>query len=1323
MKAHILQLTIILLSVFVVSVALPTPLHTQSQTLQVEYFSTKDGLSNDYIRDIEQDAQGFVWIATNYGLCRYDGKSFQTYLRGTSALPEDQVKTVILTEDSLLFLQHTAQSSVPMSVFDPATEEVTSFSYYITRKLKISVEGWNYPNVLLNESLVLQSPDSDSIVVFNDRFSKAAFLDIMPIEESDNFLLLDENVVFYRFSTKQLLHCYASKCDAIPLKEEPVTTNNFLRLCTDNKDQLWRLDFTDGMLYNFSQQTRQFEQFAVLPTNTHSSFIIATDLDDRVWCITNSHIYLFSETGQFIQQFEPFSENPSATFTASFVDRQNQVWIGTEDGLYKFRLQTKKFTSHLTEYGIDDFRQIEFIPPNTLYVAIGNSFQRKTHKQNEVTIHTLSAFDFIIEDSTVWKSDYERAVQKLNFKTNETKKYTFRDTSPLLQNDYIIKLHSSKATGRLWLSMDGGLGYFDTADSTLKQYIPPHNRFEDFNKNDIYAFQETAEGIWLGGSEGLCLLDENKGSIKKVNTPYNALYIYHIHAEADSVLWLATKGSGIIRWNHVQNTWQQFTTRDGLSHDVTYAIYEDDYGYFWIPSNYGLMRFHKTTYQTTVYTPEDGLPHKEFNYLSNEQAPDGRLFFGTMAGIISFHPKDFLENTTQPLSLTITKLTVWNKNGTTTNQTDAFYAKNAVALLPHQKSFTLAISLLDFRKRNKSHFSYRIKELQSRWLHTSDHSITINGLPYGTFHLQLKGQSLNGQWSEITSIPITVIRPVYLRWWFITLLSLLVIALVISTFALRSIKLKQDKVKLQEAVDLQTEKIREQADKLRKLDSFKSQLFANIAHEIRTPISIILLSLNDVLHENKLAPQTQHKLAAAKRNTRRILHLVEDILNLSKLKAAQIKLHEQTVPLLKTTRQIFTNFQSFAEFNELNYRFEEGESQEEVWIQIDLDKFEKVLGNLLHNAIKFTPAEREVCLHVQQTEDWVTIKVKDEGIGIKEKDLPHIFDHYYQSHHPDSSLSGGTGLGLAIAKEYARLMQGDLTVQSQPGEGSTFTFTFPRKLTNETAEPRTIKKNDRQEFAAMPSTSQKAEILLVEDSPDMQGMISHILQQDYTLHCARDGKKALEYLENHRPPKLIISDVMMPEMDGYTLLEILKSDERWKNIPVIMLTARADQQDKLRALRLGVDSYIFKPFDREELQVQTKNLILNYYQRIHLPAIAMAGMEEEEEDAQWLEKIEKALLELIDRGEESGVTELSKKVFIGERQLLRKLKAATGMTTAEYIKTVKLHRAKHLLETRQTASVRNVALHLGYHNQSHFSRIFKKQFGKLPSDYLKTDGS
>lgn len=525
--------------------------------------------------------------------------------------------------------------------------------------------------------------------------------------------------------------------------------------------------------------------------------------------------------------------------------------------------------------------------------------------------------------------------------------------------------------------------------------------------------------------------------------------------------------------------------------------------------------------------------------------------------------------------------------------------------------------------------------------------------------------------------------------------------------------------------------IEKQAEELKHLDDLKSRFFTNVSHELRTPLSLILGPIRSILSHNSLSKEERHLLSMADKNGTQLNQLVDEILDFSKLESQRVELQESSVNLYLFLDQLIDRFEYLKLSKGIDFSFE-FQGDKEMRVVVDQNKLEKVINNLLSNAFKFTPKGGQIRLRQVDEGDSLLFQVQDTGPGIAPEDHPNIFKRYYQaaSH---STVQAGTGIGLALSYQYVQLFGGALWVESEIGKGSLFQVRIPKKLSQSragsTEDAEMYTGPAIEDHRVSGKLSGQLKILLVEDNEDLRSYLSYVLGKRYELAATSNGAEALEYLELHQQlPDLIITDLMMPVMDGFQLLNSLRTTQRYSYIPVIMLTAKTNMRDKLTALRIGIDDYLVKPFIEEELVARVNNLLRNI-QPQRQPASDVAEKEKapaphngetqarNQKDLDWLVELEDTILQQL--GDFNLTADMvARKMLMSRTQLFRKIKKLTGLTVNQYIQEMRFQEARKLLEDQKHRSVKSVALTVGFKHVKNFSQRFKDRFGRLPSSYF-----
>jgi signal transduction histidine kinase/DNA-binding response OmpR family regulator len=866
----------------------------------------------------------------------------------------------------------------------------------------------------------------------------------------------------------------------------------------------------------------------------------------------------------------------------------------------------------------------------------------------------------------------------------------------------------------------------------------------------VYHFYEKEDGnILLCTTTGLYEMQLGKGIIArywfggkgKYHLPATDFRHLYFDKKTQSY-WLATNETGLIQWNPKTNT-SKIHTFNYKAANIIHAVYADKFGFLWLSTENGIIQFEKKTGDFKTFSTKEGTSSHEFNRISHFQDQEsGKIYFGSIVGLTVFEPKYFYQSFKDLNKIKIIPIEISQYKDDAEeiqNVTADFYQKKQVDFYPNDRFLTITFGLNKYSYSKDAVYYYKLANIDKHWTISKDNEITISGIPYGKQILEVKALLANGKFTKKNlKITIVVHKPFYLQWWFFVGIFLLIFGVTWFYIRYQTQRFELQTIILENEVKKRTLKIEEQTVKLIELDKTKTRFFANVSHELRTPITLIKAPIQSVINSQVLSKNNEYLLKKAKENTNNLLNLVNEILDLTKLDNQKLKLKEEKVLFYNFIRQILSYFQSIAEMQNITLILEY-HAEKELQILLDRGKFQKVLNNLLSNALKFTPSNGKIVLSVQDLGIEILLKLRDNGRGISEVDIPHVFERYFQSSQ-NSKAEGGLGIGLALSMELIKLFKGKIELESstkKENQGTTFFVKFPKKevlnmLTSEnieTIEGDFSKQKNRKISPKINLTNKEATktILIVEDNKDLRDYLSFILSTSYTVLTAQNGKKALEIIAKGQIPNLIISDLMMPIMDGHEFLGVVKNNDKLTGIPFIMLTARAILQDKLKALRIGVDDYITKPFEEEELLVRVENLLVNNEERIKFIQYEQENTQNVKEkgtnltisaeDRKWLEDFENQIIKHLGSSLFT-VDYLVELMDLGRTSLYKKVKTLTGLSPNQYIKVIRLKLAKDYLENKKYKTIKEVGKHVGFAKVDYFSTIFKKEYGKSPSSYF-----
>ncbi|PWK22367.1 two component regulator with propeller domain [Arcicella aurantiaca] len=1309
----------------------------------------KDGLSQGMIYDMIQDREGFLWVATKDGLNRYDGYNFKVFtydpynensISGnicTTLLEDKQGRIWIGTEkDGLNLFDKKTQRFYHANIIDATLKNAGNYNII---RLKLDSFGavWIFtddPNKVFRV---------DNFVGFpNDKDFTQQIKKVKPLDFKGNISFkLDKQSLKYPFSKVILEETQPDIFNGLFSKNA-----DFSIYIKDSQQWIWTLGRTK--IYGRKGLAQKEISFEESGENS-----ILNQFDDGTLVIANQeYMWLFSPQ-ELLKTNKINPQNAYAKIPPNCIlftkDKNGNIWIGTRGyGLLKYNPQDRQFKSYLPTYSPSFlFRDMEgrtYFHAN--YLPTYHFYQYNTNDNTfSIMLPKMSGkalgHEGLLQDEKhqFWMLCHKRFEKKqVLMKFTKDWKLLKEYILPSLNvfSDFGAKMNLDKQ-GNIWIGLtNGSLYVLNPQTERFKMYnyhalLPQNGAFVQ-----TYALFQDQNIIWIGTQNGLIkgknlstqpvfsIYKNSKTNRQSLSNDF-VTGIINDPSLPHKYLWVSTKGGGIERLDKETGIFEHFTEAQGLPNRVVYGVLEGDDKNLWMSTNRGIARLNTKTLNFTNFNKSDGIQDDEFNTNSYFKAPSGELFFGGINGFTVFKASKIGQTQTQP-EIKIIGLKVNNKTVELNDKTgilnETIETLSKLDLNYDQNLLTLEFGLMNFTNPIKNRFRYQLEGIDNEWVETGTHNHFANyaQLPSGHYTFKVMGTTDGEVWSKILELPILINPPFYRSWW----AYFLYIACV--CFVLyRWSKHQANQVRLQQEIFF---KDRETV-RLAELDQLKTNFFANISHEFRTPLTLILAPAQDLINENPNRGVYQ----IIHRNANRLLELINQLLDISKLEGGQMKVTLEQTDLFKFFRTFVSSFSSLAESKGILFEFSQNNTQAQGLI--DKDKIEKVMTNLLFNAFKFTESGKKVIVKIdyQLENQKIILIIKDEGIGISEAKLTRIFDRFYQADDSPHRKYEGTGIGLALVKELVKIMQGTIDVESFENVGTSFRVSLPiEELTlgslpyldlsrkeNETADKDAVLEAITPIFSNAPNTNLENILLIVDDNEDIRTYIRSVFENDYKIIEAFNGKDGLlKAIEN--TPDLVISDLMMPEMDGFELCTNLKTDERTSHIPVILLTAKANIESRIEGLTLGADDYLLKPFNSTEIQVRVKNLIekqekLRQYFTGKTNELQPDELKINSKEAIFLNK---AIQIVEDHLSENSfnVEQFSQEMNMSTSQLLRKMKALTNMTANEFIRDFRLKRAEELIKNN-TGTISEIAFTVGFENLSYFSKVFQGKFGKLPSEY------
>jgi signal transduction histidine kinase/ligand-binding sensor domain-containing protein/DNA-binding response OmpR family regulator len=1362
----------------------PILINAQTGNIKFEHLSVEEGLSATTVLSILQDSRGFLWIGTYDGLNRYDGYSIKVYYHD----PDDSTS---LSSSNIRCLYEDNSDNLWVGTWSSGLNKYDREKDRFTHYLNIPGNPTSLSsNIVLS---ICQDKNNDLWIGTADglnRYDAEEEQFIHYKNDPEDTKSISNNVIYSVFEdNSDMLWIGTSK----GLNKFNVQNGNFIRydhnpddpfslsnnaifsICEDNRGELWMGVFGGG-LYRFNKEKEQFIQYRNDPEDPFSLsedgvFSVYEDNRGDLWIGTyGSGLHRFDRKNE---RFIHYIHNPDNLSSLSdnsvctiYEDNSGILWIGTwSGGVNKYDRGKEKFAhySYLVNNpnSLNNNRIRSICEDSSGIIWIGtdggglNRFDKErekfTYYKNNLGDPTSLGANGILSVyvdnyGVLWIGTDRGGLNKFDSKKEQFVQYRHNPDDPTSLSDDAVSVVYEDKTGTLWVGTStGGLNKFDRKKEQFVQFIHNTDDSSYLSQGKIYSIYEDSHGLlWIGiYGGGLCRFDPEKEQCKHyTNSPDDLKslsnnFVSSIYEDNSGVLWVGTE-AGLNRFDRKNERFFCYRESDGLPNDMICGILEDDHGNLWVSTNNGISKFNPVDITFQNYNVNDGLQSNEFNQWAYYKTKNGEILFGGNNGFNIFHPDSLKDNPfIPPVVITEFQLlhkpvhvgfnrsinrSILKKSITETEEIELRYDDNVI-------SFEL--SALDFHIPEKNQYAYIMEGFDNEWTYTdaSRRFVNYTNLDPGKYIFKVKGSNNDGVWNEKgTSLRIIITPPWWLTWWAYLLYGVFVI-LIFST----STRFYINRQRLRHQLELE----HEHSEKLEEVDQIKSRFFANISHEFRTPLTLILGPSESIIAET-FEEKTKKKAGSIKRNANRLLNLINQLLDLSKLEAGRLTLETSYGNIVTFTKGVAMSFESLAERKDIVLKIKS--ASDEIELYFDKEKMEKVFINLLANAFKFTPGGSKITISVSETDNnFVEIKIKDTGIGIPEEELPKLFDRFYQVDSSHTRERGGTGLGLALAKELVELHLGSIKVESEEKKWTEVTVSLPLGKEHLLPEEILVADEPLEEIKILveeegESTSLQVDkplpediikyktiILVVEDNADVREYIKDSLVNEYYIEEAANGEQGLRKAEKIIPD-LIISDIMMPKMDGNELTRRLKNDERTSHIPIILLTAKSEQESKLEGLETGADAYLTKPFDIKELQIRIKNLI-NLRRKLqqkfsHGKIVTIKGKKKKLSSLD--EKFMKKALEVIEKNiseETFSIEDFGKEVGMSRMQIHRKLKALTGKSASHYIRSVKLFKAKEII-VKHEATISEIAYSLGFSSPAYFTRCFKEEYGHPPSDLV-----
>ena len=1343
------------------------------ERVQFNHFTTKEGLSSNSVRCLYQDRKGFIWIGTDGGgLNRFDGYHFTQYLYhedDDQSISNNQICSII--EDHFGFLWVATGNG--LNRFDPNTGQFKRF-YNIPGNLKsllynkVTFLCEDSENTLWVGTLMGLHKYEPATETFVNYYSRMTIKDPRPDKEI-SFIVDDQHgnlwlgmwwggLKKFNKKTEQFTDFYADAKDHNSLRN-----NNVLSLYLDKQDILWIGNYLGGIrkLDIVSEKYLPIDD----PEKDANVMGICCDKTGRIW-YSRAGVGIIQPISQTIQLLDYDNKRAlginSGVYYPVMCDNTGIIWLGSDHGISMYDANREKFTLRNTMGNNEHYKIEKFYfdnEKNTLWLG---TLKDGLFKFNENT-GQLKRF---YSDKSLNDRFFE--IQTLYSHKNQLWIGTSNGIGILdINTEKIIKVLYNNPKGPTLANRVYG-------NDEFMWFINDNVRILDLLRQKEYEFRasgalalpcqritsvvnDTDSNLWIGTYEGLAKYNWITQKIESYfyqfsdSVSLSDKCIFSVFQDSRKNIWIGTK-NGLNRYNVKSNNFERFTRNASFASKYILNIKEDNRQNLWLFTDKGITKFNPDNGLIKNYNESDGLDF-------GGQVISGKngLFYcnGRTEDYFVFQPNSIKDNPIIP-PVYITRFLLFNNDVPVSDKTHKTPLTRNISetkeiTLKHDQSFIgFEFLALNFTLPEKNKYAYQLVGFDKDWFYTNalQRSVTYTNLNSGTYIFRVKASNNDGLWNEMgTEVKILILPPLWKTWWAYIIYFFMIVGLI---YLFRSYVLYQ--YKLKDKIDSELMK----AEKIHGIDQMKLDFYSNISHEFRTPLTLISGPL-DYLLEQKSEPdgfQNQKHLNMMKRNVDRLLHLINKVLDIKKLDSGLMNINLINDDILQFVRLLADSFDFKAE--QKNIRYLKIFPQSSGYALFDPDVIDKIVFNFLSNAFKFTPENGEISIEsfmlesgsdewrseierhgIKSSANLVEIIVKDNGIGIPADQKEKIFDRFYQVDNPKSK-TGGSGIGLALVKELVELLQGKIKLESEPDAGSCFTIWLPIGLHISAPESATvligqaeISRIQDKKYSSIESATlhkklpdlvefkEKPIVLILEDNPDMQLFVSDILQDNYQILTANNGKTGFELaLENI--PDLIVSDIMMPDMDGLEMCQQLRNNERTNHIPVILLTARSTEEYQNEGLFAGSDDYITKPFNATNLQLRVYNIIKSRQllrEKFALSDFSVNHGKSNSIDDAFVNKA-KGIVEKHLVNPDFDPQLFASEVGMSRAQFYRKLKAVTNQSVNDFIFSVRINMAVKLMLS-DNLSISETAYAVGFKTPAHFSKIFSTHMAMSPSKYIE----
>lgn len=1324
---------------------------SNSERLKFSHYTNEDGLPSSYVKSITQDQYGFIWLATRSSVCRFDGNEFKTFQAcdGKGEVFDLWCKKFFVTSDSVLIAQ------------------TTENKYY---SFDFALEQFN-PCTKVNDLGEVSDllPSSDGMWIFGE--SELSFLEaktnkLLDFAERIDFAVVEHDSKVINLREKDdLLVALSNKNDLLIINKSTnhqrkftlpsdLIAENVTIFYLDSHNNVWigevskglyRINLANGFSTRFS--SKQTGNNRLLHNLVHS---INEDLLGRVWIGTENGLCLWSPYAESFTYYQYDLHNPQGLNTNPlyniFRDKEGNMWLGTYFGGINFWSNSNNFfevwqagTSnyHIGGNAVSCINEdkdgniwigMEDMGVNKINAQTGEilKFNTETGKKG-LTFNNVHSLLFE-NDEKLWIATYTGGINILNINTN-TFEYISRQTHPNLPSDDIY--HLTKSGDSIFIATSNGVAVFNL--NTRKMFPFQKETFEGVQVE--YMF-EGDKNIWFSSQIGVFSLSKTDHSFQKFDKFPFLKNINFVKVDSKNRVWIGDYRHGLCCYDATNDSTCIYNEKNGFPFSWIFSLEEGEANSVWVSGDKGLVKLVPETNEIVLYNRDSDLPFEQFNFRASFKDKDGNIYFGGNNGLVSFNESK-KQTQSQELKVVFRGLQLFNQElvpGPESPLKQSLNLHPEIHLKYKQNVFTVEYSGLNFQNNGKCQYAYYLENFETSWNYVGNRDFaTYTNLSPGEYIFHVKASPDKSEWgTSVNSLKIVIEPPFYMSNWGY-LLYFFILVLMIVGFLVVALRIQKSN-----AMAAIEKREKEYAVELNKA---KIEFFTNISHELRTPLTLIIGPLSKILDDESLNLTLKKKLSGVDNNLRRLLALVNQLLDFRKIEVGKETLQVTQGDIRILLTDLKESFVPTAKAKGIHFKLDTDENlNEPIWF--DYPKVEKILVNLLSNAVKYTNKGGTVELQarVKNKKDErragkkkLILVVKDDGIGIDASKVNQVFDRYFQTNNDELSNTG-SGIGLAFVKSLVKLHKGKITVKSEVNVGSVFEVHLP--VTENEYTEKEIQANSHQLMSTVKSFDvsdmgnlapqdkfnsfeNKPAVLVIDDNLELLDFLIEILHDNYHVSTAKTGEEGWEMILANSPD-LIISDVMMPGINGFELTKRIKTDIKTSHIPVILLTAKSGIENQFDGLKTGADVYLEKPFYPNLLKINISNILKtrqNLIERFRNDAfIPPVDITHSESDREFVENLTSLIKSNLDKPT-LDVTFITSELGISRSLLHLKLKKITDCSATEFVRSIRLREAVILISEGK-CNISEAAYQTGFSSPAYFTRRFKEYFGKSPKEYF-----